>query len=254
MHARSKGQPSDGQPSCSAQTQQQRQRNATSARQPEARPARPEDLCRTRLPAALNNHNTRANARHTTLGNNWLLKTAKQRRWRPWWWHRRLRHWRQRASTSSKTKAPTDQAAPWPLTTWCQSLYVPVCPPARLAAAAAARPHTPAGHRRSDCAARRCGLQLQRAVDAVLAAGLSACGRRLVASARARSSDKSRGSRSVMLGTRHRASVAKRAQGRSRMHQSEPLRQYASRILASPSLLKTKKKFILTHKYDSMSF
>ena len=133
-------------------------------------------------------------------------------------------------------------------------IFICSCLPGRLAAAAAARPHTPAGHRRSDCAARRCGLQLQRAVDAVLAAGLSACGRRLVASARARSSDKSRGSRSVMLGTRHRASVAKRAQGRSRMHQSEPLRQYASRILASPSLLKTKKKFILTHKYDSMSF
>ena len=140
MHARSKGQPSDGQPSCSAQTQQQRQRQATSARQPEARPARPEDL-----------RNTRAKARHTTLGNNWLLKTAKQRCWRPWWWHRRLRHWRQRACTSSKTKAPTGQAAPWPLTTWRLSLYVPVCPPARLAAAAA-RPQTPAGHRRSDCA------------------------------------------------------------------------------------------------------
>jgi hypothetical protein len=44
MHARSKGQPSDGQPSCSVQTQQQRQRKATSARQPEARPARTEDM------------------------------------------------------------------------------------------------------------------------------------------------------------------------------------------------------------------
>jgi hypothetical protein len=32
--------------------------------------------CRTRLPAALNNHNTRANARRTILGNNWHLKTA----------------------------------------------------------------------------------------------------------------------------------------------------------------------------------
>jgi hypothetical protein len=32
--------------------------------------------CRPRQPAALNNHNTRANARQTIHGNNWLLKMA----------------------------------------------------------------------------------------------------------------------------------------------------------------------------------
>jgi len=32
--------------------------------------------CRPRPPAALNNHNTRANARQMILGNNWLLKAA----------------------------------------------------------------------------------------------------------------------------------------------------------------------------------
>jgi hypothetical protein len=43
MQARSKGWPSNGQPRSSAQTQQQRQRKATGARQPEARPAQPEE-------------------------------------------------------------------------------------------------------------------------------------------------------------------------------------------------------------------
>ena len=90
-------QPSDGQPSSSAQTRQQRQCKVSGARQPEARPARPEQSVQTETASNAQQPQHQSERKADDPRQQLAHQDGKQRRWRPWWWYRQLRHKRQRA-------------------------------------------------------------------------------------------------------------------------------------------------------------